>query len=182
MCPDRDELGTAHGNLMEILADLFYFFSWKNRKHTKKKVWNVRAFPMLAFRPFLPIFQRGESLRSREKKVLSASSREESVPEYQHHLAMLSPRALTMLLPESHGNSGDGQDFAAPCTQTSDGQKATPTQSLRPPKWPLPSPRMAVLFLLDGRMKVGDMRGFVKATSISCSSWIVPRFLSLFCL
>ena len=102
------------------------------------------------------------------------SSREESMPEYQQHLAILSPRALTMLLPESHGNAGDGQDSAAPCSQTSDRQKATPTQSLRPPKWPLPSPKMAVLFLLDDRMKLGDMRGFLKAISISCSSWIVP--------
>lgn len=46
------------------------------------------------------------------------------MPEYQQHLATLSPRALTMLLPESHGNLGDGQDSAAPCSQTSDRQKA----------------------------------------------------------
>lgn len=104
------------------------------------------------------------------------SSREESMPEYQQHIATLSPRALTMLLPESHGNLGDGQDSAAPCSQTSDWQKTItpPPQCLRPLKWPLPPLMMAVLFLLDGRMKVGDMRGFLAATSISCSSWIVP--------
>lgn len=134
-------------------------------------------FLCMPFHLFYPYFKGGNLWGQGRKRFCllhPPSSREESMPEYQQHLAILSPRALTMLLPESHGNAGDGQDSAAPCSQTSDRQKATPTQSLRPPKWPLPSPKMAVLFLLDDRMKLGDMRGFLKAISISCSSWIVP--------
>lgn len=134
-------------------------------------------FLCMPFHLFYPYFKGGNLWGQGRKRFCllhPPSSREESMPEYQQHLAILFPRALTMLLPKSHGNLEDGQDSAAPCSQTSDRQKATPTQSLKTPAWPLPSPTMAVLFLLDGRMKVGDMRGFLKATSVSCSSWIVP--------
>lgn len=116
--------------------------------------------------PFLPmLFQRGESLRPREKGSVSFIPfiREESMPEYQQHLATLSPRALTMLLLE--GRIWEMDKILQPLAirLLTDESNHPPPQVFETTKMTFATIRpMAVLFLLDGRMKVGDMRVFLQ--------------------